>query len=113
MHVHHKAVSANPPGIFNPRRIDLPSRLMFHGGHDFPQRGVHAITAFPRPTEHPEGTRSARGDRPEPMVFVELGGGAALHPAEYRSLGAGLPEYGAYARVAAAGGPRSRREGRG
>ncbi len=76
------------------------------------RRGTDANPSFPRPTEHPEGTRSARGDRPEPLVLVELGGGTALHPAESRSLGAGVPEPGAYARVVAAGGPRSRREGR-
>ena len=85
---------------------------MFHGGHDFPGRGAHANTSFPRPAEHTEGTRSARGDRPQPVVFVELGGGAALHPAESRSMGAGVPEPGADARDGAAGGPRSRREGR-
>ena len=85
---------------------------MSHGGHDIPRRGIHANTPFPRPTEYPQGTRFARGDRPEPLVLVELGGGAALYPAESRSLGAGVPESGADARDAAAGGPRSRREGR-
>src|SRR5512141_3212731 len=107
-----EVVSANPPGIFKHRRIDLAPRLMFHGGHDIPRRGIHANTSFPRPTEHPEGTRPARGDRPEPLVLVELGGGATLHPAESRSLGAVVPEPGADARDIAAGGPRNRREGR-
>ncbi len=93
-------------------RIDLPRRLMFHGGHDFPRRGTYANTPFSRPTEYPEGTRFARGDRPEPLVLVELGSGAALHPAESRSLGEGVPESGSYARYVVAGGPRSRREGR-
>jgi len=53
-------------------------------------------------------TRSARGDRPEPLVLVELGGGAALHPAESRPLGAVVPESGADARDGSAGGPRGR-----
>src|SRR5512141_2952296 len=74
--------------------------------------GFHANPSFPRPAEHSEGTRSARGDRPEPLVLVELGGGAALHPAESSSLGAVVPESGADARDASAGGPRSRCEGR-
>src|SRR3990170_927193 len=85
---------------------------MSHGGYDFRRRGFHANSTLSRPAEYSEGTRLPRGDRAESLVLVELGGGTALHPAEPRPLGGGIPEPGPDARDAAPGGPRGSGAGR-